>query len=138
MANAQKFLYSSSETIIGTTNLMPYLPLTLERSGVKSDVMCLLDSGATVNVLPYNIGRELGAVWEQQTTVIELGGNLAQSEARRIILDATVAGLPPIRLAFAWTQSDDVPLILGQVNFFFEFDVCFYRSQMMFEVKSKR
>jgi len=28
-------------------------------------------------------------------------------------------------------------LILGQTNFFLEFDVCFYRSKQEFEVKPK-
>jgi len=30
-----------------------------------------------------------------------------------------------------------VPLILGQVNFFMEFDVCFYRSQLEFAISLK-
>lgn len=39
-----------------------------------------------------------------------------------------VASFPPVERAFAWTQATDVPMILGQVNFFVEFDVCFFRS----------
>jgi hypothetical protein len=31
----------------------------------------------------------------------------------------------------------NVPLILGQVNFFMEFDICFYRSQLQFEISPK-
>jgi hypothetical protein len=50
---------------------------------------------------------------------------------------ANVAEFPPVRLAFAWTQARDVPLILGQANFFLEFDVCFFRSRMMFEIAPK-
>ena len=46
------------------TEPMPYLPLTLERKGSVKEVFGLLDSGSTVNVLPYNTGLELGAVWE--------------------------------------------------------------------------
>lgn len=48
-----------------------------------------------------------------------------------------IADFPPIRLAFAWSRSDDAPLILGQMNFFMESDVCFYRSQMEFEIKPR-
>ncbi|NER98249.1 MAG: hypothetical protein F6J86_31225 [Symploca sp. SIO1B1] len=40
-------------------------------------------------------------------------------------------------LAFAWTSSLKAPLILGQTNCFMEFDVCFYRSKMEFEIKPK-
>jgi hypothetical protein len=38
---------------------------------------------------------------------------------------------------FAWTQATTVPLILGQVNFFMEFDVCFYRSRLQFAISPK-
>jgi hypothetical protein len=100
-------------------------------------VQGLLDTGATVNVLPYSIGIQLGAMWEQQTTPITLTGNLANFEARVLIVSATVSTFPSVRLAFAWTQTDNVPLLLGQVNFFMEFDVCFYRSQLAFEMKPK-
>jgi hypothetical protein len=31
----------------------------------------------------------------------------------------------------------NAPLILGQTNFFMEFDVSFYRSQLEFEIKPK-
>ena len=51
--------------------------------------------------------------------------------------DATVGKFPPVQLAFAWTRSNAVPVLLGQVNFFMEFDVCFYRSRLVFEVKPK-
>jgi hypothetical protein len=46
-------------------------------------------------------------------------------EARGLVLSATVAEFPPVLLAFAWTQSSEAPLILGHMNFFTEFDVCF-------------
>jgi len=47
---------------------------------------------------------------------------------------AEIGDFPPVRLAF---ESNDVPLILGQMNFSMEFDVCFYRSQLEFEVKPR-
>ncbi|CDM93534.1 hypothetical protein SPLC1_S050450 [Arthrospira platensis C1] len=40
-------------------------------------------------------------------------------------------------MVFAWTKNLDTSLILGQTNFFMEFEVCFYRSRMEFEVKPK-
>ena len=42
--------------------------------------------------------------------------------------------LRAVRLVFAWTQAENAPAIFGQMNFFLEFDVCFYRSQNMFDV----
>jgi hypothetical protein len=96
--------------------------------------MALLDTGASVNVLPYLVGLQLGAVWEDQTAIIQLSGNLAQMEARGLVLSATVADYPSVLLAFAWTQSTEAPLILGHMNFFAEFDACFYRADLAFEL----
>jgi hypothetical protein len=79
----------------------------------------------------------LGAVWEEQTVPLRLTGNLAHYEARALLVFATVGRFPPVRLAFAWTLADEVPLILGQMNFFMEFDVCFYRSRQFFEVRPR-
>lgn len=90
-----------------------------------------------VNVLPYQVGVDLGAVWEQQATVLRLTGNLAQFEARALLVSAVVGQFTPVRLAFAWTRATSVPVLLGQVNFFMEFDVCFYRSQLAFEIRPK-
>lgn len=45
---------------------MPYLPLILEQEGNVKKVFGLLDSGSTVNVLPYKVGLELGGIWENQ------------------------------------------------------------------------
>jgi hypothetical protein len=95
----------------------------------------LLDTGAAVNVLPYSLGLQLGAVWEQQTTPVRLRGNLANYEARGVVLLGPVGQFAPVRLVFAWTATDDVPVILGMMNFFLEYDVCFYRSRLYFELR---
>ena len=56
---------------------------------------------------------------------------------RGILVTATVARFAPVRLVFAWTRADDVRLLLGQTNFFLEFDACFFRARLEFEVKPK-
>jgi hypothetical protein len=63
-----------------------------------------------------------------------LGGNLALLEARGLVISAKVSDFETVRLAFAWSRSNDVPLILGRSNFFSEFDVCFYTSQAFFDI----
>lgn len=118
-------------------SLMPLLALTLASGSRSVAVSGLLDTGASVNVLPYSLGVELGFVWEEQRTSIVLSGNLARLPARGIIVSAAVASFTPVRLAFAWTQNDNVHLILGQANSFLEFDVCFFRSRSEFELKPK-
>ncbi|MGD1910473.1 MAG: hypothetical protein ACFB2X_06365 [Rivularia sp. (in: cyanobacteria)] len=51
---------------------------------------------------------------------------------------ARIGNFTPVQLAFAWVKSANTPLILGQTNFFLEFDVCFYRSKLEFEINPKQ
>jgi hypothetical protein len=117
--------------------LLPLLPFALSQGSRRVEAVGLLDTGAAVNVLPYSLGEQLGFVWEEQKTPLVLSGNLARVPARGILVTATVARFAPVRLVFAWTQADDVRLLLGQTNFFLEFDACFFRARLEFEVKPK-
>jgi hypothetical protein len=124
-----------------SSSAMPFLPLVLSLQGQRYEGAGLLDTGAAVNVLPYEVGLMLGAVWEQQTTIVPLVGALGRMEARALLVTAThpqIIGGQTVNLVFAWTQAHDVPIILGQMNFFAEFDVCFYRARNFFEVNLKR
>lgn len=135
-APAEQFAYVPRDPTLGKASLAPLLPLTLiGRQTVATSA--LLDSGAAINVLPYSLGVQLGFDWDQQTKSVELTGNLASVEARVVVVSAVVGKFAPLRLAFAWAKSDGVSVILGQVNFFLEFDVCFFRCRGMFEVRPK-
>jgi hypothetical protein len=122
---------------IGPAGMAPYLPLVLSNAGKSLPVDGVVDSGAAVSVLPYGVGLALGYDWDATPGSIQLTGNLAQVPARAITAQAVVGNFAPVRLAFAWAQSDRVPLILGRLNFFLEFDVCFFFAQNVFEVKPK-
>jgi len=138
MVDAQRFPYKIIDISLGMVDRMPYLPLTLGSNGHSLNVEGLLDTGASVNVLPYEIGMQLGLIWENETLSVLLAGNLARFEARAVVVNAQVSSFPAVNLAFAWTQAPDIPLILGQANFFFEFDVCFFRALSEFEVCPKQ
>jgi hypothetical protein len=69
--------------------------------------------------------------------IIQLAGNLSDCSAMPFSAIAQIGDFSPIKLVFAWVQRPNTPLILGQTNFFLEFDVCFYRSKMEFEIKQK-
>jgi len=137
MNGAQRFSFTQSIDTFGVPDALPQLDLALERQGMSTQAMALLDTGASVNVMPYSLGLQLGAVWEDQTTSVTLAGNLASVEARGLLVSAKIGEFDPVRLVFAWSLSDDLPLLLGRMNFFLEFDVCFYRSQLMFDVCPK-
>ncbi|MEO6863316.1 MAG: aspartyl protease family protein [Microcoleus sp.] len=137
MSNVERFSFVSVNNALGEVGFRPILPITLVYQNTSVVTSGLLDTGASVNVLPYNAGVQLGYEWERQTTVLSLTGNLAQYEARVVVMQGQVGQFEPVQLVFAWTRAENVPLILGQVNFFMEFDVCFYRSQLAFNVSPR-
>ena len=97
----------------GSATSSPRMPFRLSRPGIELPVTGLLDTGASLNVLPYSVGTRLGLVWDEQSVPVQLAGNLAASEARAIILIATIGEFPPKRLAFAWSRAESIPIILG-------------------------
>ncbi len=138
MLDAQRFPFTEKISNLGLSSTLPYLPVVLTYRNQFLETIALLDTGASVNVLPRDMGLQLGAVWEEQTVPVQLGGNLASLEARGLVVSAIVAGFSPVLLAFAWTASQKAPLILGHMNFFAEFDVCFYRASLAFDIRPKR
>ncbi len=85
MPQAEQCPFVEMEPHLGEASRLPYLPMTLTVQGGSVSVQGLLDTGSAVNVLPYNVGLELGAVWEQQTIPVRLTGNLAREEARVLL-----------------------------------------------------
>ncbi|MEH2281075.1 MAG: hypothetical protein V7K90_06985 [Nostoc sp.] len=137
MVDKVRLAFTEVNPELGALSTLPYLPLILTYQNRSVSVSGLLDTGSTVNVLPYEIGLRLGAVWERQRLSVPLGGNLARFEARALVLMANVEKFPTVELAFAWTRDRNAPLILGHMNFFLVFDVCFYRSELAFEISPK-
>lgn len=138
MPDPERFPFTAGDGGAGEAGLLPYLPVVLVYQGRSVEASGLLDTGATVNVMPYHTGAEIGAVWEEGSASLKLTGNLAQYEAQPLVVEASIGSFSLVRLAFAWTRAEEVPLILGQVNFFMEYDVCFYRARRYFEVQPKR
>ncbi len=137
MPEVERYSFTTAGIGLGEASLTPLLPITLATPNASVQAHGLVDSGAAVNVLPFQLGIQLGVRWEPEMATIKLGGNLAGFEACPLVVTATVGGFAPVRLAFAWTRAENVPLLLGQVNFFMEFDVCFYRSRRTFDIRIK-
>lgn len=75
MPSKIEFPFSDNEAL-------PTIPITLGHTEFSISANALLDTGSTVNLLPHDIGLQLGATWEEQTV-----------------------RLPLVRLAFAWVQA---------------------------------
>ncbi|HEY7496073.1 MAG TPA: hypothetical protein VIH59_33845 [Candidatus Tectomicrobia bacterium] len=111
MHNAARYPFLPIDTALGEAGLQPRVPLTLTYQDQSVAVTGLLDTGAMGNVLPYPVGADLGAVWEQQTTALRLTGNLAQFDARALLVSATIGAFAPVRLVFAWPQAPTVRIL---------------------------
>jgi hypothetical protein len=131
-----KFSYSVSDPSQNEFDSLPRLKMLLGSDSREIEVTGLADSGATVNVLPYEIGIRLGEKWDDSKPSIRLAGNLGNFPAIPLAATAKIGDFRPVRPVFAWVKTD-APLILGQTNFFMEFDVCFYRSALEFEIMQK-
>ena len=129
--------YSITNASQNEFDLLPRLPLILMKDDRQIEYLGLVDSGATVNVLPYEVDLELGATWDDRKAIIPPAGNLGRQLTMPFSTIAQISDFPPIELLFAWVNRPNTPLILGQTDFFLEFDVCFYRSKQEFEVKPK-
>ena len=127
--------YSTLDPTQNEFDALPRLKLVLQLADQHVEVSGLVDSGATVSVLPYQIGLQLGARWDTGQATLQLAGSLGNLKGMPLFVMGQVGSFEPTQLAFAWVQSDNIPLILGQTNFFMKFDICFYRADLEFEVK---
>jgi len=133
-----RFKYSTTHPGQTALDSLPRIPLILQNGSKSVEVAGLVDSGASINVLPFSIGQQLGLIWDDRKATIQLAGTLKRSFAMPVLLNATLEEFPSVKLAFAWIPHDEAALILGQTNFFSEFEICFFRSQFEFEIKLKK
>lgn len=131
-----RFPYTPSLGQLGMPVLMPLMPALLVRGSASVKATLLVDSGSMINVLPFSIGKKLGVPWNALAIPISLGG-ISKAPAKAMLVDLVIGPFIAVQMAFGWAKTDDVPLLLGQVNFFEQFDVCFHRSQLYFEVQPK-
>ncbi len=76
-----RFKYTTTDSSQNEFDNLPRIPLRLRQGDRAVEALGLVDSGATVNVLPYEIGIELGAVWDESKAIIQLAGNLSNLPA---------------------------------------------------------
>jgi hypothetical protein len=110
MPEAARFSFATTEFGgVKDASFLPMLPLTIVNENRSVAASGLVDSGSTVNVLPYQLGLELGLVWEKQTVSFRLSGNLAHYEARPIVLSVLIEKFKPVKLAFCVDKSGERP-----------------------------
>jgi hypothetical protein len=76
-----RFKYSTTSPTQNEFDSLPRLALSLSREDRRVEAIGLVDSGATVNVLPYELGIQLGEIWDDRRVIIQLSGNLSNQSA---------------------------------------------------------
>ena len=138
MSDAARFFYLAVSNALGQTANRPISPVTLASLTQSGNFAALVDSGADANILPYNIGLQLGLRWEEQPNGGYIRGVFELKQTRLVELGVKISDFAVIPLVFIWTAENSIPLIFGQFNFFEEFDVCFFRSRGYFEIRPKQ
>lgn len=59
MRNAQRFNFTEGLDTFGVPDALPQLPISLTYRGLSVEVLALLDTGESVNVLPIALGFSL-------------------------------------------------------------------------------
>jgi hypothetical protein len=116
---------------------MPSLSIKLSGHSAHSHIDALVDSGSMINALPFSIGIKFGVDWDSLPELPRIGGALSATSSKPLLLDVTINPFKPVTMAFAWLDVDIPHVILGGSGFFNQFDVCFHRSQLYFEVQPK-
>lgn len=133
-----KFQYSTTHSSQRVTDALPWVEMVLAANDRTTTTLGLVDSGSTINVMPYRVGLELGYAWDDSRATIGMFGNLAVLKAAPVSAMGVLGDFDEVKLIFAWVQTDSVPLIFGQTNFFVEYEVHFYRAQYEFEIMPRR
>ncbi|MDM8524313.1 hypothetical protein QUF80_13165 [Desulfococcaceae bacterium HSG8] len=80
------------------TGDLPIIRIALYHAGHEITIPAVVDSGAMVSVLPYDMGIELGFIWEEQTIPVKLGGTCQGIAAFGVLVRGELAGLSPVAL----------------------------------------
>jgi hypothetical protein len=87
--------FSPVASALGEAGFSPLLPIVLSTNSKSIEAAGLLDTGATVNVLPWHLGLSLGLDWDAQHIPLQLTGNLANYAAKAVLLQQKWATLTP-------------------------------------------
>ena len=117
-------------------NGLPFVDITLSSNNQSIVRSALVDSGSTINILPYEDGLDLGLSWDEQRVLLKDEGFLQGMPVYAVLLTGKLSTFPPVKLAFAWTRKsrEEIRLIIGQTNFFEHFEISFQGRDKTFTI----
>lgn len=66
-----RFKYSTIDPSQNEFDSPPRLPLVLHLGGLSVEVVALVDSASTINILPSEVGLRLGATWDDRRPIFD-------------------------------------------------------------------
>lgn len=100
-----RFRYSVLNALQPEWESQPRVPLFLFTKEGSCETLGLVDSGAMMNILPYQVGLMLGAVWDDLQATVRLGGVVTRQNGIPLTVMGKVGNLPPVKLVFAWVKT---------------------------------
>lgn len=94
--------YTTTHSSQQPTDVLPRVERLFTANGREPIALGLVDSGATVNVLPYQIGLNLDFEWDADLARVQLSGNLSVFKAMPVAAMARLGDFDPVKLIFAW------------------------------------
>lgn len=114
-----------------TPQLLPWITvdiMTNER--LLPGVRAVVDSGTSVNLLPHHVGLSLGLEWG--SPIFPNIGKVRGRDCVGVKLGLGVKEFGAYVMRFAWSPDNDIPVLLGQVDFFQHFGIYFEASEQYF------
>ena len=103
----------------------------------QQDVVCLVDSGADDCLFPASIAESLGIDLKSGERK-EYSGIAGTVEAYIHVIEIQIQGFEErLKIAAAFTESEEVPAILGQAGCFDHFKICFERYRWRIEISGR-
>lgn len=121
------FSYKSRKLGPEKRTLRPYAEVQLDIQGRRLSFDFLIDSGADRTVINRPLGNSLGFKINLEEKPIKLGGIGGTTDGYFRKLSFWI-GDCEIKTEVIWVQSDTVPLLLGQIDVFDQFDITFSKS----------
>lgn len=107
----------------------PVISLTVGFKGKWIPQIFYLDSGADITLIPRSVGKLLGfptPVPLEKKVIWGIGqkGIVVAIRRVQVLLDGQ-----QLKLKVAWAYKDEVPLLLGRIDFFSSFNILFAKAK---------
>ena len=119
---------------VARLSVFPMLPIQLKSASHTISELALVDSGAALSVLPFDLGLQLGLDWNDAVIGSGLGNRIKPADSRFVFLDLIVESFQPFKNIFLWVNTNEIRLILGQANFLAHFDVLLSARKQEFTI----